>query len=389
MFKACLVTLGLTAAFAAQVVHATDIAVTYLRAEQIAPPVLSNLHPDPDDLGIAGAQVGLQDNATTGAFLGQTYTLTVTSIEPGGDVLGAARAALATSPFLVLDAPADTISAIAALPDAAEAILFNATAPDPVLRGAECRANLLHTIASTSMRTDALMQVLVNKRWTEIAAIAGTHETDVAYLEALERSARKFGLKLGEPKTWAFDADMRRAASVEVPLFTQDLGDYDVLVVADEIGDFGEYILYNTWRPRPVAGSVGMSPHTWSPALEQWGAVQLQGRFRDVAGRDMLSEDYAAWIAVRSIGEAVTRTGSGEAAVLRAYMLSDKFRLDGFKGRPLSYRNWNGQLRQPIPVVHPRALVAITPLDGFLHRVNELDTLGMDAPESDCTAFAE
>ena len=61
--------------------------------------------------------------------------------------------------------------------------------------------------------------------------------------------------------------------------------------------------------------------------------------------------------------------------------------LGGFKGRPLTYRGWNGQLRQPIAIAHPRALVAQAPLEGFLHQTNELDSLGLDRPESTCEAF--
>ena len=65
-------------------------------------------------------------------------------------------------------------------------------------------------------------------------------------------------------------------------------------------------------------------------------------------------------------------------------MLSDDFELAGFKGRPLTFRQWNGQMRQPIPLVHPRGLVAQAPFDGFLHPHNQMDTLGYDRPESQC-----
>ena len=99
------------------------------------------------------------------------------------------------------------------------------------------------------------------------------------------------------------------------------------------------------------------------------------------------SIDYAAWAAVRSIGEAVTRTNSGDMGKVREYMLSEKFQLAGFKGRKLTFRGWNGQLRQPIPLTHPRSVVALAPLEGFLHQRNELDTLGLDEPESRCAAF--
>ncbi|MGR3377830.1 ABC transporter substrate-binding protein [Salipiger abyssi] len=382
---AALVSLSLAAAAASE----TTVRVGYLSVARPAPPVLSNLDPDPEDLGLAGARLGLADNATTGKFLGQTWTLTETVVPEGGDALAAARAALAGAPFLVIDAPADTLTAIADLPEAQGALLFNASAPDAALRDDACRANLLHTIPSDAMRADALAQFLVQRRWSDVALIAGGHDSDRAFAGALKASVEKFRLKLVGEKDWIFDADMRRNASAEVPLFTQEFGEHDVLLIADEIGDFGRYVVYNTWLPRPVAGSEELVPQAWAPVVEQWGAAQLQSRFEDLAHRDMTSGDYATWAAIRTLGEAVTRTGSGEAGVLRDYILSDAFELAGFKGRPLSFRPWNGQLRQPIPIVTDRAVVATAPLEGFFHQGNELDTLGRDAPESACRAFEE
>ena len=377
------------AAFALPAWAEVALPVTYLKLEVPRPPVLSNLDPVPDDLGEAGAQLGLADNQTTGKFLGHDYSLTVTRVPEGGDWLAAARAALAESPFLILDAPAQAQLALADLPEAQGAVLFNATAADAALRDEACRANLLHSLPSNTMRADALMQFLVKRRWTDLVMIAGDHPGDKAFAEAMRRSITKFGLTLKAEKTWVFDADMRRNASQEVPLFTQDFGDYDMLLVADELGDFGRYIAFNTWQARPVAGSEGLKPVAWSWVVEQWGAAQMQNRFEELAGRDMRSEDYAAWAAIRSLGEAVTRTQSADAATLRAYILSDDFELAGFKGRKMSFRNWNGQLRQPIPLVTPRAVVAKAPLEGFLHQLTELDTLGIDQGETKCTAFQE
>ena len=101
----------------------------------------------------------------------------------------------------------------------------------------------------------------------------------------------------------------------------------------------------------------------------------------------MTPRDYAAWAAIRAVGEAVTRTSSADAATVRDFLLSDAFELAGFKGRPLSFRSWNGQLRQPIPLVTRSAMVAQAPLPGFLHQRTELDTLGIDEAETLCTAF--
>ncbi len=366
-----------------------EIPIVYLEQQVERPPTLSNLDPVPENLGLAGAELGISDNATTGRFLGHSYALSTRLVPPGGDFLAQAREALSETGLLVVNAPAEQLLALADLPEAKEAVIFNAAAQDVGLRGADCRPNLFHTISSYAMRADGLAQLMRKKGWSNWALIAGSQPADAAFAEALRGAARKYGLKITGEKTWRFDADLRRNAAQEVPAFTQDLEAHDVLVVADELGDFGRYILYNTWEPRPVAGSEGLAPRTWAAVVEQWGAAQLQSRFFKGSERDMRSEDYAAWAAVRSIGEAVTRTGAADVASLRGYILSDDFELAGFKGRALSFRKWNGQLRQPMPLVHPRALVGLAPLEGFLHQTSELDTLGLDAPESACRSFGE
>lgn len=363
------------------------VSAAYLRLQVERPPVLSNLDPIPEDEGIAGARLGRDDSATTGHFLGQDYALAVTDLPPGGDLIAAAREALASTGLLLLDAPADAILAVADLPDAEGALLINVGAPDDRLRDADCRANLLHALPSLAMRADALMQFLSLKRWDSLALLAGQHPDDLAWAEALRRSAAKFGLIIEDDRPWAFDGDLGRTAQAEIPLFLQDWASHDVLLVADEIGDWGRYVPSNTWEPRPVAGSEGIVPAAWSPVLENWGASQLQGRFMDLAGRPMRPRDYAAWAAMRAIGEAVTRTGSADPAALRAWLLGPEAALDGFKGTPLSFRPWDGQLRQPIAVVQPRAMIGMAPFEPFLHQVNELDSLGLDQPESACTAF--
>lgn len=366
-----------------------DVPILYIRQDIVPPPVLSNLDPVPEDLGIAGAELALKDNLTTGSFLGHDYRLDVVRVEPGGDLAAAARAALATAGLVLVDGAAADLLTVAGLPEAQGKLLFNVAAGDASLRSEDCRANLLHTIPEDAARTDALMQVLAAKRWTRLALIVGPKDGDRAYADHLRRSAAKFGLSIEGEKDWTFDTDLRRAATTELPPFTQDLPDHDVLLVADEADDFGRYVEHNTWLPRPVAGSEGLEGLGWTPVLEQWGAVQLQNRFEEAAGRNMRSRDYAAWAAIRAIGEAVTRTGSADPAALRSYMLSDAFQLDGFKGRALTFRHWNGQLRQPIAVANARALVSLAPVEGFLHQRNETDSLGLDEPESACAAFKE
>lgn len=206
---------------------------------------------------------------------------------------------------------------------------------------------------------------------------------DALYAAAIRRTAGRFGARVVTEKAWHASGDFGRTAEAEVPLFTQ-VGDYDVLVVADEVGLFGEYLPYRTWDPRLVAGTQGLMPLGWYRTLEQWGARQLQSRFVRQAGRPMTTTDYAAWAAVRSIGEAATRTRSTDPRVIDAYIRGDSFELAGFKGLTMSYRPWDGQLRQPIALVTAKSIVSMSPQEGFLHPLTALDTLGDDRPESVC-----
>lgn len=370
--------------------RAEPLRIDWLEHRAVPPPVLSNMQAEPENLGLAGAELALADITTTGRFTGQSYDLHQTVIAPEGDFLSAAKALLEEgAKILVTRAPAADLLALADLPQAKDTLILNTSAPEGSLREEDCRANLLHTLPSYEMRTDALAQFIVTKRWTKLVLLEGTLPEDAAYASALKSSLNKFGLDLLAEKTWAYDANMRRAAAAEVPLFTQDLPEHDLLLVADEPGDFARYVAYNTWEPRLLAGSEGAKPVGWAGVVEQNGAAQLQNRFRAETGREMTADDYAAWVAIAALGEAATRASENASTALRNYMLSNDFRLGGFLGTPLSFRAWNGQLRQPIPIVTERAVVALAPFEGFLHPVSELDTLGPDRPETRCHAFGD
>ena len=156
------------------------------------------------------------------------------------------------------------------------------------------------------------------------------------------------------------------------------------MVVADEKGEFGEYLSYRTWDPRPIVGTQGLKPNSWHRTHEQWGATQMQNRFRRESGRWMTEVDYHAWTAVSSIGEAITRTNSNDISKIKEYLFGEKFGLGAYKGVKVSFRSWNGQLRQPILLAAPRSMVSVSPQEGYIHPLSELDTMGKDQPESTC-----
>ncbi len=366
------------------------IKLGYLRAyePQLA---LSVLDMAPRDEGVAGAQVGIGDNNTTGKFLGQEFVLEVSEVKLDADVVSEFEALVSNGANYVLtDLSAKQLLSIVDLARDRGVVIFNVGATDDILREQECRANVFHTAPTRTMLADGLAQYLIWKQWRRWALVYGSHEGDQLFADALRRAATRFGGQIVHEKEFADTGTARRTDSGvvqvqrQMPVFTQDFPEYDVLLVADESEVFGTYLPFRTWVPRPVAGTAGLVPSAWHPASEQWGGSQIQNRFAKANGRRMLSKDMSAWTAVRVIGEAATRTQSNDVEKLKAFIRSDDFSIAAFKGQKLTFRTWNQQLRQPIFLGDSRSVVSTSPQEGFLHQVSELDTLGIDQPETQC-----
>ena len=370
-----------------------DVPVVYI-ARDIEPPLpLSLIDKRVEKDGFSGAELGLADNQTTGSFMGHVYRLIEISVAADADILASIRASEEPQPtIIVANLDADDLLIVAdAYPDS---LLLNTRAHDDRVRHEDCRANMLHFPPSRSMLTDALAQYLSWKRWNKVVLVKGRHPEDALYAQAMERAINRFGLIVVDRKDWTSVPGARRTdsghhlAQQEIPSFTQ-FKEHDVLLVADEKDEFGEYLSYRSRLPRPIAGTQGLMPTSWHRSHEQWGATQIQRRFEKIANRIMTVKDYSSWLAMRTLGEAITNTNSADPKILMEYILSPKFKLAGFKGKALTFRTYNGQLRQPVLVVSPRMLITVSPQQGFLHQLTELDTLGVDEPESACSAFTE
>src|ERR1700730_11903821 len=348
-----------------------DVKVGFIRAPHMRA-TLSILDIPAADDGIAGAGLAVEDNNTTRRFLGQTFAIEDVLLRPG-------------------DLPA---AALLALSDAAKGkgvLIFNTNAPEDSLREENCRANVFHIAPTYSMLADGLAQYLVWKQWKRWFLIKGSHPEDELYAGALRHAAKKFGAKIVEERTYEDTGGGRRSDSGSVqtqrliPVATQNAPAYDVLVAADESEVFASYLPFRTWDPRPVAGSAGLRPMSWDGSHEQWGAIQLQNRFMKLASRRMNARDNNAWVAMRMIGDAVSRTGSNDPKIVRGYLTGPAFAIAAFKGQKQTLRHWNQQLRQPILLGDGRMVVSVSPQEGFLHQTSELDTLGFDEPETKCT----
>lgn len=363
-----------------------NIDFLYIEAKEKRPATLSNLVAPPEDDGLQGARLGVKDNNTTGRFLKHTYKVNEVVISEADDFKAKLDEALKAhkDPFIIANMSAAKLLQLADHPLAKGRLIFNAGSTNTDLRINQCRPNLLHTIPSRRMLTDGLAQFLIKKNWKKVFLIEGFKAGDKEFAEQFRISAKKFRLKIVTDKKWPEGGDMRRNAAAEVPAFTQG-SDYDVVFIADEVKDFGQYVAYHTWLPRPIVGSHGIEPVAWHRVVEQWGAAQLQSRFRKIAKRHMAQKDYATWAAMRTVAEGVTRLKTVDVPALQKYILGPKIRLAMFKGRSMNYRPWSGQMRQTIPLVHAGgAVIKLSPVEGFLHPKTELDTIGIDENLAKC-----
>ena len=344
-----------------------------------------------DNNGFAGAALAAEDNNTTGKFTGQRFVLVDAKVGPADDPAAVLAKFEADGIGLIIaDLPADNLLKLADAAKGRDILIFNAGASDDSLREEDCRANVIHTAPARSMLVDGLAQYLIWKRWTKWFLVLGSHKEDQLYAEAVRRSAKKFGAKIVEERVFEDTGSSRRSDTGyvqfqrQMPVFTQSAAAHDVLVAADESDVFGLYLPFRTWDARPVAGTAGLVAMSWDASFDQWGANQLQNRFIKMFSRRMTAKDIQAWTAVRMIGEGASRKKSNEVKVIRDYILSPEMSVAAFKGQKLTLRDWNLQLRQPILLGDGRTIASVSPQEGFLHQVSELDTLGFDRPETKC-----
>lgn len=384
------VALALVWISAAAEAEPVQFSIGYLRLNEPRT-TISLVETPAENNGLAGAQLAAEENNVTGGFLDQHFSLQDGKLARPEDA-GAAITTLAGQGirFVIVDLPPDAVLAAADAGRPGGLLVFNAGAPDERLREEDCRANLIHTAPSRGMLADALAQYLVWKKWRDWLLVVGSHDKDRLFADALRRAARRFGGKIVAERVFEDTGGARRSDSGlaqiqrQIPVFTQSAPAYDVLVAADESDVFAPYLPYRTWAARPVAGSAGLVPTSWDASHDQWGAVQMQNRFSGRFARRMTARDMQAWSAVRMIGEAASHIRTNDPKRILDFFTSPDFALAAFKGQRLTVRDWNLQLRQPILLADGRTVVSVSPQEGFLHPVTELDTLGYDRPETKC-----
>jgi len=360
-----------------------DISYVKLAKQQVAG--TSNYFKKPENSGFQGAKLAISDSNTTGKFLQQHFSLSYFLATKSPQLLAYLDGQYQQGQrIFMLDVPLAQLVQLEQWAKNKSVLLFNVSETADELRNSQCLSSVLHTIPSDAMKSDALAQWLLYRRMNKVLLVQGSNPEDVLLAKSFKRAAKRFGLKIIDEKQWDFNTDLRRSAQQEIPLFTQTVKDYDVVYVANKSKSFAEFLPFNTYLPRPVIGSAGLEALAWHSVIEQWGATQLQNRFIEMADRKMNELDFSAYLAVRSVAESVHKLHTNASDELIEYINSADFELAAYKGRKLSFRPWNHQLRMPLALVHPHALVSQSPQPGMLHPITELDTLGFDAQESQC-----
>jgi ABC transporter substrate binding protein (PQQ-dependent alcohol dehydrogenase system) len=378
---------------AAEAETATNaMTVIYLGKEYEEPLPLSYAEKPITDKGIQGARLMLKEAKQAGNFVGHDFELIEAIVPEDGDVVAKAKELLkGGDAFILADLEPDDLIAVADLPEAKNSIIMNIRSSATALREELCRINVFHVIPDYAMRADALAQYLVWKKWPRWFVIRRDTPEDQDYLAQVKRAATRFGGKVVGEKVYDLPPGARNLDSghqqiqTQMPMVTEGASDHDVMWVINSDDDFGDYLMYRTHLPRPVVGSQGLQATAWDKSYTESGAMHFQNAIPRLAKRAPVERDYTAWLGFRALSDSAMKSGKTTPQELKTYLLSDDFKLEGFKGQAMSFRSWDHQMRQPVILGGgTRVPVSTSPQEGFLHPTNITDTLGFDKPESKC-----
>jgi ABC transporter substrate binding protein (PQQ-dependent alcohol dehydrogenase system) len=369
-----------------------NMRVVYLGKQYEEPLPLSYAEKPITDKGIQGARLMLKEANQAGNFVGHSFELDEAIVPVDGDVVAKAKEVLAKGErFIIADLEPADLLAVADLPEAKDSVIMNIRSSATSLRQEQCRVNVFHIIPDYAMRADAIAQYLIWKKWPRWFVIRRDSLQDQDYFAQVRRSAGRFGGKVVEDKVYDLPPGARNLDSghqqiqAQIPMETESAPDHDVVWVVNSDDDFGDYLLYRTYLPRPVVGTQGMQAIAWDKSYTESGAMHFQNAIPRIAKRQPVERDYTAWLGFRALADSAMKSGKTTPDEVKAYMLSDQFKLEGFKGQAMSFRTWDHQMRQPIVLGGgTRVPVSTSPQEGFLHPTNVTDTLGFDQPETKC-----
>lgn len=101
-----------------------------------------------------------------------------------------------------------------------------------------------------------------------------------------------------------------------------------------------------------IPGLIGVWPAMWHYTLEKFSGRELNGRYTRRFNERLDGPAWSAWAAFKMAGEALLRSGPSPQALIEFFESSPPF--DGHKGRALTFRKWDHQLRHPMYLVRSK-----------------------------------
>jgi len=328
-----------------------------------------------------GVQVALDEGGFELEAAGAAVALSPATAGSVESARAAAQAAEKAGAALILtDLPADWTLAVA---DAVKLPVLNIGASDDSLRQQDCRPRLYHVLPSERMRADAIAQTLVSRKWSKLLLLLGPSPKDQQRAATAQASIKRYGLQVVASKPFKLSTDPRER-DLANPLLLTAGSSYDAVWIVDSDGEFARGLPYRTVLPRPVVGDAGLVALAWHAQFERYGAPQVSRRFFKAAKRPMTDRDWAAWMAGKTLLALASASPKGPNSAWAQALA--KTSVDGSKGVGMSFRSWDGQLRQTMLLTDGQGVIAQAPIEGLLHPTDVLDTLGADAPEKLCKA---
>jgi ABC-type branched-subunit amino acid transport system substrate-binding protein len=316
---------------------------------------------------IMGAQLGAEEADVTAGMFGTKVELIVEDATTPENILTLARKLSTSENVSAIIAAVDDLSTagLSAFAQQQRVLCLNTAARGGDLRGEKCHRSTFHVEPDLAMYTHAMGQWLVQnnrKRWYYIVAEGATGQ------EVLDRGSRflqhQGGTDLGRAVVSAGQSDYKDVLAHLAP------GDAEAIVVAlrgDELRHFLDQYkasglnvllagvpldMLALWQTGPEA-LQGVWVTSWYHGLERFSARELNRRFYRRFERPAEGFAWTNWAAVKLVVEGVLRSASTDASALVNY-LEGAPPFDGHKGRSLTFREWNHQLRQPLYVLKAR-----------------------------------
>jgi ABC-type branched-subunit amino acid transport system substrate-binding protein len=359
---------------------------------------------------IMGAQLGAEEADVTAGMFGTKVELIIEDATTSDNLLPMARKLMTQEHVSAIVAALDDASTadLSAFCQQAGVVCLNTGARGGELRGEKCQRLTFHVEPDLAMYTHAMGHWLVQnnrKRWQFVVSERAFGQE--VYLRASRFLQQQGGTELGRWVLTQGQADFKDM------LARLANGDAEAVVVALRGAQLRHFLerykaaglntllagvpldMFALWQVNSAA-LQGVWVSAWYHGLERFSARELNRRFSRRFEKPAESFAWANWAAVKLVLEGMLRSGHAGASGLAAY-LEGAPPFDGHKGKALTFRAWNHQLRQPLYVLKAREdkpenardllqLMGEVPPSAAPGRpvMDVLDTLGEPKTESRC-----